>query len=44
MMLCNFSCEQNSMMYSHSNEAFQVITFQTVVVPGEAPWAPPPYF
>ena len=42
MMLCNFSCEQNSTMYGHSNEAFQVITFQTVVDPGEGPRGPGP--
>ena len=30
------------MMYSHSNEAFQVITFQTVVDPGEGPRGPGP--
>ena len=41
-MLCNFSCERNSMMCSHSNEAFQVITFQTVVDSGEGPRGPEP--
>ena len=35
MMLSNFSCEQTSMMYSHCNEAFQVITIQTAADPGE---------
>ena len=34
-MLSNFSCEQTSMMYSHCNEAFQVITIQTAADPGE---------
>ena len=37
MMLCNFSCEQNSIIYSHCNEAFQVITIQTAADPGEGP-------
>ena len=46
-MLSNFSCEQTSMMYSHCNEAFQVITIQTAADPGEGRggggggWPPP---
>ena len=39
-MLCNFSCEQNSVMYSHSNETFQVITFKTMADPGEGTGGP----
>ena len=43
-MLSNFSCEQTSMMYSHCNEAFQVITIQTAADPGEGRGVgPPPY-